>query len=516
MSHGKVSRREFLLRTSAATASLPLLPLLTPLPARAATGVPPLRLICVYSLYQIPEVFYHPQVSATNTAMAPAGSSFNLNFPNSVLAPLAPFQSDLIIFRGLKYGQNPNSHGSFPNTFSGLKMDIPASAPPSISGSTIEHYLFSRMAKTGSLTPFLAGPFAYHCDNPDDGSPSFNNGVILSAMSNPRKLYDTLFANFMQPGMQTTAAAAAVNRRLASLGLIQKSLNGLMGQLPDASASHSVLKTHLAAAQGLAGQLGSSSATGASCAPPVQSSITDYSTVDYPGCMNGPALNASQIFGDVFKVITQALACDIVRFCSIRLGDGPDGQDGVQTIVNQMPGLENYTASTDPNDFHNNVTHMTTGEATNQADITLALYKRYYMSQVANLLTALKAISDPYSPTQSLYDNTVVLIGSEGSIQGQYFDNGGGAYTSDGHGNDDVHCDKPFVIAGGCGGYFKKGQLVIAGGSVQTNINHNALLTNIINTFETNQQQFNPAYVPKILSQYGDYSFSVSPTTWLT
>jgi hypothetical protein len=71
------------------------------------------------------------------------------------------------------------------------------------------------------------------------------------------------------------------------------------------------------------------------------------------------------------------------------------------------------------------------------------------------------------------------------------------------------------VIAGGCGGHFKRGQLIYAGGQITTTVNHNAILTNIINAFEANQQQFNPAYSPNILSQYGDYSFSVSPTSWL-
>lgn len=73
-----------------------------------------------------------------------------------------------------------------------------------------------------------------------------------------------------------------------------------------------------------------------------------------------------------------------------------------------------------------------------------------------------------------------------------------------------------FVIAGGCGGYFKKGQLVIAGGSNLPNTPHNATLTNIVNAFETNQQQFDPTYAPKMLTRYGDFAFSVSPTSWLS
>jgi hypothetical protein len=105
----------------------------------------------------------------------------------------------------------------------------------------------------------------------------------------------------------------------------------------------------------------------------------------------------------------------------------------------------------------------------------MALYKRYFMTQAANLLMALKGVADPYSPTRSIYDNTVVLIGSEGPIQAV-----GG---SDVHGNGDPNADQPFIVAGGCGGYFKMGQLLFAGGAKTANVNHNALLTNIVNTF---------------------------------
>ena len=41
-----------------------------------------------------------------------------------------------------------------------------------------------------------------------------------------------------------------------------------------------------------------------------------------------------------------------------------------------------------------------------------------------------------------------------------------------------------------------------------TGVNHNGLLTAIVNAFETNQAQYNPSYTPKPLSGYGDY-----PTT---
>jgi hypothetical protein len=250
----------------------------------------------------------------------------------------------------------------------------------------------------------------------------------------------------------------------------------------------------LSAVQGLSAQIGNSP-NSALCSPPAQSSIiNDPAPETYPNSIV-PA-NVVPDFDSFIKLVVQGLACDISRFWSFKMGDAA----GIWPVI---PNL-GYSGS----DFHGEITHSTSGAANDPATITMARYKTFFMSQTANLLSALKAVPDPFNPAQTLYDNAVVLIGSEGpyiSVNG-----------SDVHGANDPNSDWPFIIAGGCGGYFKKGQLIIAGGSKARNTNSNAILTNIVNVFEKNQGQFNPAYTPKLLTQYGDYSFTVSPTDWLS
>lgn len=497
------SRRKFLQGSAAATASLPFLPLLRVNSANAATNVAPLRLIQIHTPFQFTEPFYHPQVSSTNSALAPAGSSFYLSYPNSSLAPLAAFQSDLIIFRGLKYSQGPNSHSSGVVTFTGANGSFPTNSDPSTSGTSIENYLFSRMAQQGSLSPFMAGLFTYlFGDHNHDDSISFNAGNSVGQIDNPINLYNSLFSNFSHSGSggPSAAAQAAATRRQQTLGLVQNYLNNVMGLLPSTSPSYSVLQSHLSAAKGLFSQIAASLTTssgGSSCAPPTSSSITNDSGADDGSLILS---NANGDIASFIKIITQAFACDITRFGSWKMSDSGDPS---QILLNLMPGLTNWNQN---NNFHAQVTHATTASASNVADVQMAQFKAWYHTQVASLLTALKSVADPYNPSQTLYDNTVVLIGSEGPCQ----TNG-----SDVHGNGDPGSDQPFIIAGGCGGYFKKGQLILAGGSKSANVATNALLTNIVNTFETNQQQFNPAFAPKIINQYGDFSFSVSPTSWL-
>jgi hypothetical protein len=463
--------------------------------------VAPLRLILLWSPFQFPEPFYHPQVSSTSSAPAPAGTSFYLNFPNSTLAPLSPFQSDLIIFRGLGYGQGVNSHSSGATVFTGAKAVIQTGSATTTMGSSIDNYLFSRLAKQGSLSPFCGGFFSYiYSDHCYDSDISFNAGSPVAMIGNPLKLYNALFSNFTPPSNQPIPQATinTATRRQATLGLVQKYLKSYQNALPSSSPSTSVLQSHLLAAQGLSAQVAASTMkSGAvSCTPPGAASIASDPSPD-----NGKLVpaNAPADMKSFIQVITQALACDITRFGAFKMSAA---EDPSQILVNEMPGLTNFDQSSN---WHGAVTHMTSGEASNPADVQMSLFKTYFMTQVASLLTALKGVPDPYSPTQTIYDNTVVLIGSEGPIQSP---------GTDQHGNGTN--DQALLLAGGCGGYFKMGQLIVAGPTKSPTVNHNALLTNIVNTFEKNQQQFNTAYVPKILTQYGDYPFSVSPTDWLT
>jgi hypothetical protein len=487
----KISRRRFLSASALTTASLPFLHLLRPPRARAASTVAPLRLILLSSLYQVPEPYFHPQVSSTNSALAPAGTSFYLTFPSSILAPLAPFQSNLIIVRGLQYSQKPGSHDSHTTLFTGTPVLNPGGGEYT-TGTSIDNYLFGRMGQKGSLTPINAGCFF--------GDATFNwlNGIANDPINNPLDLYKSLFSNFTPPSGTSSGPTAAAKRRSQTLGLVQRYVNGLSDRLPSTSTSYSALQSHLSAAQGLAGQIGSPSAVGSTCSPPMASSIPN--DVGTPPGSNGPPYDASlapQDMASFIKMITQAFACDLTRFGSFYLQDGAD----LKPFINSMPGLESWSGT----DFHGQVTHGTSGETTNPLDLVMAKFKTYYLTQVARLLTALQAVPDPFNPSQTLYDNTVVVIGNEGPIQ---------APLTDVHNNGTT--DQMFIIAGGCGGYFKMGQLIFAGGTTKPNTNHNALLTNIVNVFERNQQQFNPTYTPNIISQYGSYSFSVSPTTWLT
>ncbi len=328
-------------------------------------------------------------------------------------------------------------------------------------------------------------------------------------VGNPATLFKTYFQNYKPPttggtpdaGMPDQTAAHLAARRQQVFSVSQKGLTAFLNQVPAASNSGQILAQHQTALQALSASVSAAPmmADGGTpmspplmaCTPPVSSAIPNDSTSDNGNTNIALASSDGAAFG---TLITEAFACDIVRFASLKMSS-----PSFDVPANVMPGVPG-------GEFHARVSHSNgsgSGNPGDALDIQLGLFKNFWNSQVAGLMDQLQATADPYNASQSLLDNTVILIGSEGPVQANH---------GDPHGNGDG--DQMFLVAGGGAGTgFKMGQLIDtrAGG----NVNHNVLLTNLINAFESNQQAFDPTFSPKILSQFGDYAFTQSATSWL-
>lgn len=576
------SRRKFLKQAGATALSVPFFNILR-MPRAQAGGVAPLRLITMWYPWHVPELFYHPQNSSGG--FASGGTSFNLNFTNSVLAPLSQFQNKLLVFRGLAYAQAPISHSSNATIYTGSSATNcfaqNAGAPPGTGGSSIDQYLFTRMAQSGSLDPMVTGllsyvPGAVYSTNGYGCAISWRSGNAQLAIDNPQNLYKTYFQNFAAANLRkirsataaSTATDALIARRLKTLSIAQDGLTNFLAQLSANSPSTPVLQQHQGAVSAMMTNLnaarpsptpaptpaptpvptpvatpnptptpksgGSPTPTPAptpaptptptptpaptpqstppptlsNCSPPASSSINndtgpDKGNIDFTQYQND--------FTSFSTLITEAFACDITRFASIKMSAT---DDALLDLLQILPTMNGYNAG----NFHNNVSHAT-DDSGSQNDIWTAKQANYWHALLAQLMTQLQSTADPYNTSQTLLDNTMIVMCCEGPIM-----------TPGGDVHNDGHEDQPFLIAGGCGGMFNMGRLIDARslGTVTSNYNppntsttpgitHNALLTNIINTFETNQQMFNSSYTPKILTQYGDYAFSgVSATKWLS
>jgi hypothetical protein len=488
-----VSRRSFVKALGAAAAVLPIANLLRVSISEAAPMVAPLRLITVWYQYQTNETYYCPQDG--KGAMAPPGSNFTLNFPNSVLLPLAPYQSKLVVFRGLDYQDEVvqgGGHRSQGTCFSGGKYDysVNSAIRPTTQASSIDQYLFARMGPKNTLQPIVTG-----VNQAGQFTTSYSNGVAVPWVPNPIDVFNTYFGNY-QSGT-SSAAARALTRRNSVLGFAQGGLKELMGRL--SGPEQQKLDLHMTSLMGLQSQLNAPISTAASCQPPPSSSILDE--VD-PG--RPPWTNIATDNDNYATMITEAFACDITRFASLQLSTGYYDQMGADAHI--IPGLESFSYN---GGIHGGISHGGIGVTPNDPIVLQyqALFGVYWINEIAKLMNKLAAVSDPYNPSQTLLDNTVILVCAEGRILG--------TNTGDLHGAADIQ----ILLTGGCGGMFKMGQVVEATPRLATPVQvlqsdyssyyagmpHNALLATIVNAFEKNQQMFNPAYVPNILTQYGDY-----------
>ena len=326
---------------------------------------------------------------------------------------------------------------------------------------------------------------------------SYLGGVPQPSIGNPATLFQTYFGNFMATGQ--TGPSPQLVRRNAVMQYSQDGLNRLLSRL--AGPESQKLQEHLSSLSGLQAQLNATLSTGASCTPPAASSMTvdnSYISSSY----DVTKLNADM--GNMITLITQALACDITRYAVLRMPEPTYGKENAYFA--QMPGSVGTTFNLPATTFHG-VTHGTTNSP-GVPDDAQAFNERWQITQLATLMNALAAIADPLNPAQKLLDNTVILYMGEHNVQvpTQY-----AGQVTDCHSWTDTRA----FLTGGCGGMFNMNRVIettprLTGvldhaKGAYAGVSHNALLTSIVNAFETRQAQVNPAYAPQILTGYGDY-----------
>lgn len=527
----------------AAMAYAPVVQLLRTRITEAAPAVAPLRVICIYEPYQVNPYFYPQGVlnGAASGVGADAGAPFTLNFANSALAPYIPYQSQMIVLRGLnRVDPQMNAtagHMASATTFTGAKCSYGAAGSSlTTSGTSIDNYLFNRMKL---VSPSLLGPM--NIAWPTQGAGISYNGTPnsggVTAFQNPLTLYNTYFANYHSSSNSTTPSNLSIRRNAVFAGTLSH-LQQLRTRL--ATSEGAVLDAHISAVQGLQSQINGTSSNSASCAPPQASAMTNDTGNGTP---NYADFNSD--FNNWISLITQAFACDITRTATIDIGEpmALQSPDIFSQITTQINGNLTGKFSGSPNDYHGLVSHGTNGILTTKAtnpDLQMACYGLFFQQKIAALMASLQATPDPYNPNQTLLDNTVILMASEHANQEPWANSAGntGVQGTDSH----SYADGKFILLGGCGGLFK-GNQIIAGtpriipfsaglanwinplvnatpnnsscASYYMGMPHNALLTTIVNAVEYNLGQFSSTYTPNLLSWYGEPTLqSWNKKTW--
>ncbi|MCY1021062.1 DUF1552 domain-containing protein [Pyxidicoccus sp. MSG2] len=462
----QLSRRNLLKLLGGSAAALPLANLLGTSDAHAQTTAPPLRFVAIFTPHGCLPEFWNPQGGE---------SDFTLDFPNSMLLPLQPHRSKLLVVDGLDYRvlyeHGLTGHEGAPVTFlTGSKVntasgdDLPESASlDQVLGNAIGGSTKFRSLQLNAWEQF-GGQHVYN-------SISFTaNGSRVPFERDPAAVYQRLFGNAPPPAADPAEADRLIARRKSLLGFLTKDATRLRDRL--AGEERQKLEAHLEALADIERRIGSLSTSPNPAPTPVPSTEACISGIVPPQYGLGELGNLARL-PELTKLhldmITRAFACDFTR---------------VATITISAPSMPWIGIN---EDVHNDLAHrldVNTEPLRTQIRTKMVTVQRWYAEQVAYLMTQLASVQEG---SGTALDNTLILWGNE---------------LGDASGHMNVRV--PTVLAGGAGGRFRMGRFIHArppgsdplpgwpgpGSPLPKAVAHNKLLVSIAQAFGVNVNTF--------------------------
>jgi hypothetical protein len=436
----RTTRKSLLRGAGAAALTGPFLRLLAPARRAAAAG-PPKRLV----------VFATPIGTVMDAFFPGPGFTFG-----EILAPLEPWKQKLIVMRGIdnKAAMKtpvPTGHRpDFPSALTGYQSNGSAGAG-SMGGISIDQQIAGAI---GAQTKFKSLQLGVMSRIDYYPLVSAGSGQGMPHENSPQKAFDRLFANLSvasggTPMMQVKPDPSLERRRLDRLSVldtVKQDLADVRCQL--GAEEKRKLDAHLEAVREVE--------RGLTFVPPAPSGA---------GC-GKPALpmpvSGFQAIGKAqMDIIASALACDLTRVVVLLWHHGSSNLS--HTWVN-APGS------------HHGIAHGSEGVTADAATRRrwLVQIDTWYAQQLAYLL---KRLDDIPEAGGRLLDHTAVLWLHEQS-----------------DGRTHQRRDMPYVLAGGCGGYFRTGRALALGG-----VAHSGLLLSLAHALD----------VP--LASFGDPAFAQGP-----
>lgn len=460
-------RRRFLKAVGIGALSLPFSQLLMSSVSDAQTATSPLRLLVIFNPLGTAFNYWRPQ---------PLASSFTLDFPNSILAPLQKYKDKLIILDGLDcvpemtYGDF--GHEASPSMLTGDVNKQMAGVRPTV--QSLDQFLAAQPTVGGTTTYRSLEMSVGGCKYPERVMSWKAGGVPVPRMLNPYETFKRVFAGYVPPAVDggtggvDQAAIDRAFRQKSVLDYVMSDVRNLKRKLGPLELQK--LDQHLQAVSDLevrltAGVLDGGTAApppaAAACAPPV--SIPDQATWKglYDENPNNRIYFDSPTYGSFMfdhvqewsdlqvQMIAQAFACDLTRIITLQYFE--DGVDG------GAPWAQPSVLPSNPWYDPHVCTHADTS-APGRAE-AMATYQRWYSVQVAKLMDALGAIPEGNG---TVLDHTLIVWTNE---------------------NGEVHdlSNIPIVLAGGANGVFAMGRWLQYPNTGNTP--HNRLLVSVANVF---------------------------------
>lgn len=412
----RFGRRGLLTGFAASAAALPFIPL----PSNAADGEYPKRLIIV-----------HTPNGTVMDSFWPA-SGFELG---SILSPLEPYKSRLIVMRGVDMksaGVSPVPKDHWPDSVNALTARqgiIKGDQTCDIGGKSIDQHIIENLEPTpfGSIHLGLQtyGGSARLCaTGPQQPIPP---------QTSPSAAFDTLFSELDLDPFELEALRA---RRRSVLDTVGSELEALQCELT--GSYREKLQSHLASIR----KMEESLETGgdyAECSAPQIEAVDPDADTQYPTAI-----------AQHFDIITQALACDLARVATFQLKAG--------SIHHNWVGIDQS---------HHGISHGSEGvtAGVEQRIQWLIEIENWYALQFKTLLDRLDAVPEGDG---TLLDHSLVVWAHEQSDGGSH-----------------KRSDMPYVMAGGLHGTIEMGRKIDAGG-----VPHSRLLVSLAEAMGVPTEQF--------------------------
>ena len=460
--------RRMLLQLAVAGASSAMLPSLLTRRAYAGTPAVPTRVIFVYNMGTVRELFTPVAVAGS---AKPTETSFDLG---PIHGSLVPFKKDLILTRGISMASQTADTSPFANAHvRGGTHALTATnrLTPSLAGGvSIDQLIAKSINSPAPVTQYPSWELDFL------GSPDMEGGTsyIAPGQTNDRQhsAPDVLKKFPTNLGQQTEAqkkaAAERVARHQASLDLALSEYGGIKARL--SKDDKAKLDQHAQTIRDLRAQM--LLGAGALCQPPSSALQGNVATFNVP-----PGSGASQAERGAWvklgwdvqaRLAVSALACDLTRVQILHL----PGYGAIDDVFGYQPA-----------DYGNGLAHTSTHDLAHQcsgpggtlwnvpaARDLITKLDRAQADMFASLLGYLKAV--PRGDGGTLLDSTVVVFC--GQIANGYHDT----------------TDLPWMLAGSANGYFRTGRFL----QYPDGTAHNDLFVSIANAMGVGVQTFgNPA-----------------------
>ena len=383
MNRKRFSRRTLLAATGASSL---LLPLLHQERGFGADPVIPKRIIFVVTGNGTIEDSFWPTGSEGNITLA------------EISSPLEAHKQKLIFPKGIDlrvwaednpFGGNGDAHHCWGSVLTGTK---PATGDPPhdpggpglalASSQSIDQYIAQQFDKQKSMAFPVLSVRAWGRDGSGYATLSWTGSKApFSAESDPRKLFDSLFAGVSANAPDPTLVRLR-KKRQSVLDYVGKALERQSKNL--GTDDQQKIALHLDAVRNIERQLEGGSVTN-SCKPPTVDGATDFNKIE-----NFPALIESEM-----DLIVAAMSCGLTRVSTLALGDGEDYNIFFPWLGIPHQGIEF------PERHHHDISHR---PGVNNADKINV--ERWYMSMLAKLFDKLAAVPEGGG---TMLDNTVVF-----------------------------------------------------------------------------------------------------------